>query len=677
MKAPAMAHRTASGSGGPRRGAARRGFTARLLRKPAAAVSAGYLLLVVLVTVLAGPLAPYDPDEQDLTAALQGPSGAHWLGTGELGRDVLSRLMHGGQITLLGVLITLAVYLPLGVPAGMVAGYRGGWFDRLVLKSADLISAVPVIIVLLVVLSVFTGNESAAMAANGLLGAPLLARVVRSATLGVKEELYVRAAVAGGIRDRVIIRRHVLPRVTGVVLVQASVFGAYAVLLETGLGFLGLGTTRASWGSMIAEASKNIGTDPWLLVPSGFMIVSFILALGLLSDGLRDTLAERYAPPADRPPSRRMGRPRGAAPEPVRAEVTGTVTGTGTGTGTDTDTDTPRVIEEPDPDALLSVRGLTVSLRIEGTPTEVVRDVSFDLRAGEVLGIVGETGCGKTVTATSLLGMLPAGGAITAGTVLFEGADLARADAAALRRVRGRRIGWIAQDPVSGLDPSFTAGAQVAEVVRLHTGCSRRQARERTLELFAQVRLPDPARVAGSYPHQLSGGMAQRVGIAAALAGDPALVIADEPTTALDVTVQAEILDLLRELRAGGTSVILITHDWGVLADLCDRAVVMYAGEVVEEAEVTDLVTTPAHPYTAGLLGSDPHHALPGQPLPAVEGAVPPPTQWPVGCHFQNRCPRVTDACKEKPVVISHLVELERSTRCIRPLELIGGGAHE
>ncbi|WP_405771995.1 dipeptide/oligopeptide/nickel ABC transporter permease/ATP-binding protein [Streptomyces sp. NBC_00080] len=663
MKTPTIARGTAPESGreGQRRGAGQPGFSARLLRKPAAAVSAGYLLLIVLVTVLAGPLAPYDPDEQDLAAALQGPSGAHLLGTGELGRDVLSRLMHGGQLTLLGVLITLAVYLALGVPAGMIAGYMGGWFDRVVLKTADLISAVPVIIVLLVVLTVFTNNESAAMAANGLLGAPLLARVVRSATLGVKEELYVRAAVAGGIRDRVIIRRHVLPRVTGAVLVQASVFGAYAVLLETGLGFLGLGTTEASWGSMIAEASKNIGTDPWLLVPSGFMIISFILALGLLSDGLRDTLAERGSPPAGKPPSRRMGRPRGASPETVRAKEPAT----------------PRVTEEPDADALLSVRGLTVSLRIEGTPTEVIRDVSFDLRAGEVLGIVGETGCGKTITATSLLGMLPAGGKVTSGTIHFEGADLAQADAATLRTVRGRRIGWISQDPISSLDPSFTAGAQVSEAVRLHTGCSRRQARERALELFEKVRLPDPARVAGSYPHQLSGGMAQRVGIAAALAGDPALVIADEPTTALDVTVQAEILDLLRELQAVGTAVVLITHDWGVLADLCDRAVVMYAGEVVEEAEVTALVTTPAHPYTAGLLGSDPHHALPGEPLPAVEGAVPPPTQWPVGCHFQNRCPRVTDACKEKPVVISHLVELERSMRCIRPLERIGGGVHD
>ena len=623
------------------------------VRKRAALVSACYLLLVVLVTVLADWIAPYDPDQQDLSAALSGPSGAHWLGTGELGRDVLSRLMHGGQITLLGVLITLVVYLSIGVPAGMIAGYRGGWFDRLVVKSADLISAVPVIIVLLVVLSVFTNNESAAMAANGLLGAPLLARVVRSATLGVKEELYVRAAVANGLRDRVIIRRHVLPRVTGVVLVQASVYGAYAVLLETGLGFLGLGTTQASWGSMIAEASKNVGTDPWLLVPSGAMIISFILALGLLGDGLRDTLAERYSPPSTPPPSRR----RAAREALLRAPRTTTP------------------VLAPTQGALLSVRGLTVALPIDGTPTEVIRDVTFDVRAGEVLGVVGETGCGKTITATSLLGMLPAGGEITTGSIHFEGDDLARADAALLRRVRGRRIGWISQDPISSLDPSFTAGAQVAEALRVHTGCTRKEARRRALELFERVRLPDPARVAASYPHQLSGGMAQRVGIAAALAGDPVLVIADEPTTALDVTVQAEILDLLRELQKSGTAVILITHDWGVLADLCDRAVVMYAGEVVEEAEVTAMVTAPAHPYTAGLLRSDPHHAVPGEPLPSVEGAVPPPTQWPVGCHFQNRCPRVTDACREKPVVIAQLAELERSTRCIRPAELIGEGA--
>ena len=626
------------------------------VRKRAALVSACYLLLVIALTLLADWLAPYGPDDQDLSAALQPPSGAHWLGTGELGRDVLSRLMYGGRVTLLGVLITLVVFLSIGVPAGMVAGYRGGWFDRFVLKSADLVSAVPVIIVLLVVLSVFTNSESAAMAANGLLAAPLLARVVRSSTLGVRSELYVRAAVANGISDRVIIRRHVLPRVTGVILVQASVYGAYAVLTETGLGFLGLGTTQASWGNMIAEASKNIGTDPWLLVPSGLMIVSFIVALGLLSDGLRDTLAERYAPTADRPPSRRR-----------RAEAASTKTPTARTT----------VPDAAPADVLLSVRGLTVALPVDGTPTEVIREVSFDLRAGETLGIVGESGCGKTVTATSLLGMLPAGGEITAGSVRFEGEDLAHADAATLRRVRGRRIGWISQDPVSSLDPSFTAGAQVAEVVRLHTGCTRKEARRRALELFEKVRLPDPARVAKSYPHQLSGGMAQRVGVAAALAGDPALVIADEPTTALDVTVQAEILDLLRELQSGGTAVVLITHDWGVLADLCDRAVVMYAGEVVEEAEVTAMVTAPAHPYTAGLLRSDPHHAVPGEPLPAVEGAVPPPSQWPVGCHFQNRCPRVTDACREKPVVISYLTTLERSTRCIRPAELIGEAAHD
>jgi peptide/nickel transport system permease protein len=625
-----------------------RTFTARFARKPLAMIALCYLVLIVLVTLLADWIAPYGPNDQDLANALTGPSSAHWLGAGVLGKDVLSRLIYGGRVTLLGVLITLVVYLAIGIPAGMVAGYRGGWFDRLVLKMADLVFAVPVIIVLLVVLAIFPDSEPAAMAVNGLLAAPALARIVRSATLGVREELYARAAVASGLRDRVIIRRHVLPRVAGPIVVAASVCAASAVLVETGLGFLGVGTTSASWGNLVAEASQNLGTDPWLLVPSGAMIISFILAIGLLGDGIRDALAERQAPGTARRRRGRWRRPATRRPAPGR----------------------PPAAPAPH-EILLSVRNLTVALPRRRGLTDVIQDVSFDLRAGEALGIVGESGCGKTVTATALLGLLPPGGQITAGRIWFEGADLSQASTAALRRVRGGRIGWISQDPVSSLDPSFTAVAQVAEAVRAHTRCTRRAARQRALELFELVRLPDPARVAKSYPHQLSGGMAQRVGIAAALAGDPALVIADEPTTALDVTVQAEILDLLRELQRAGTAIILITHDWGVLADVCERAVVMYAGQVVEQADVAAMVARPAHPYTAGLLRSDPHHGVPGQTLPALEGVVPAPYHWPVGCHFAERCGLVTEECRAAPVPVTALDAGERLTRCIRTAELI------
>jgi peptide/nickel transport system permease protein len=635
----------------------RPGAVRRFARKPLAMISLCYLALVVIVTVLAPLVAPYGPSDQDLSATLSGPSSAHWLGTNQLGEDVLSRLIYGGRVTLLSVLITVAVYAAIGIPAGMLAGYRGGWFERVVLKAADLVFAIPGVIVLLVVLAIFPGNEPAAMAANGLIGAPQLARVVRSATLGVRVELYVRAAAAAGIGDLAIIRRHVLPRVTGVILAQASVFAASGVLLETGLGFLGLGNTNASWGELVTEASQNLGTDPWLLVPSGGIIITFILAMGLVGDGIRDALAESATGAAPR--QRAVPAPRHSQDGTVPRQARRTAGTPGT----------------PRAEGLLEVDGLTVSLLIDGTPTEVIRDVSFDLAPGEALGIVGESGCGKSVTAAALIGLLPEGGRVAAGSIWFDGADLARADPATLRRIRGRRIGWISQDPISSLDPSCTVGAQVAECVRVYTRCGRRAAWRHALELLERVRMPDPAGVAKSYPHQLSGGMAQRVGIAAALAGDPALIIADEPTTALDVTVQAEILDLLRELQRSGTAIILITHDWGVLADMCQRALVMYAGEVVEEADITALVAVPAHPYTAGLMKSDPHHGIPGKPLPALEGTVPSPAEWPAGCHFADRCVLATDACRATPVPLAVLADGARQARCLRTAELIGSTA--
>ncbi len=627
-----------------------RGALARLVRKPPAALCLGYLLAVCAASGLAGAIAPYGPDDQDLTHALTGPSASHLLGAGVLGKDVLSRLLYGGQATLTAVVVALAVYAAIGVPAGILAGYRGGRLDRLTLRIADLVFAVPAVIILFVVLAIFPNDETAAMVALGLLGAPGLARVVRSATLGVREELYVRAAVASGIPDRTILRRHVLPRVTGPIIVQLSVYGAGAVLLETGLGFLGLGTTQASWGNLVAEASQNLGTQPWLLVPSGTVIITFVLALGLLGDQVRETLSERHTPAA--PALHRR-----AAAIPHRPPTAGT------------DAEPPQ--EE---DALLSVRGLTVTFPVDGQRTDVVRDVSFTVRAGEALGVLGESGCGKTATATSLIGLLPAGGRVTAGSVWFDGIDLLSASPAQLRRIRGGRIGWISQDPVSSLDPSFTAGAQIAEAVRAHTTCSRPQARRRALELLELVGVADPQRVARSHPHQMSGGIAQRVGIAAALACDPALVIADEPTTALDVTVQADILDVLRTLRGSGTAIILITHDWGVLADLCERAVVMYAGQCVEQADVTTLVTAPAHPYTAGLLASDPHRAQPGQPLPALRGTVPAPREWPTGCRFADRCSLVTDACRTAPITMTAVAPGTHLSRCIRTHDLVTGG---
>jgi peptide/nickel transport system permease protein len=273
----------------------------------------------------------------------------------------------------------------------------------------------------------------------------------------------------------------------------------------------------------------------------------------------------------------------------------------------------------------------------------------------------------------SLLGLLPANGEIAGGRIIFDGRDLAAMSDKALRAVRGREIGLISQEPMVSLTPGFRVGWQIALAIRTHHGVSRRAARARAIELLQSVQLPEPELVAQRYPHELSGGMAQRVAIARALAGDPKLLIADEPTTALDVTVQAEILELLHELKqTHDMAILLVTHDWGVVADLCDRAVVMYAGEVVEQAPLLPLFHEPLHPYTQALLASNPHHAQDAEVLPVIMGSVPRPGMWPAGCHFHPRCPIATEACETALIPLERPIA-DRETRCIHHDMLAAG----
>jgi peptide/nickel transport system permease protein len=610
-----------------------------LARRPLALVAAAYLAIVVILAIGASWLAPDSPQQEDLAHVLSGPSQAHWLGTDRLGRDVLSRLMFGGRVTLLGVVEAVVVFAGLGIILGLVAGFTGGWTDRLIARFGDLVLALPGIIVLLMVLSVFPGNELATMVALGLLSCPTLLRVVRGSTLTIRAETYIKAARLSGLTSARIMWRHVLPRLAGPIIVQLSLFAAAAVLVQSALSFLGLSTPETqgpSWGNMVGEASDVISQDPWLLVPAGGVLVLTVMALGLLGDAMRDVTAARHLAPL---PPRRPRAPRRA----------------------------PAATSQPRPPSasMLSVRGLTVAFAAGGRDIPVIRDVSFDLAPGEALGIVGESGCGKTITTRALLGLLPDGGRVTAGSAMFDGADLAVMRERDFSRIRGNMIALISQEPMSGLDPSFPVGSQLTEVIRRHNPMSRGLARARAVELLAMVNLPEPREALSRYPHELSGGMAQRVSIALALAGNPRLLIADEPTTALDVTVQAEILALLRDLgRRLGTAIILVTHDWGVLADLCDRALVMYAGEVVELASVEDLYRSPRHPSPDGLLAANPHLAPVGDTLPAIPGTVPPPSAWPAGCHFQPRCRYATDECGTGIIPIAEPAP-GRLTRCI------------
>ena len=323
---------------------------------------------------------------------------------------------------------------------------------------------------------------------------------------------------------------------------------------------------------------------------------------------------------------------------------------------------------------LLDVRGLGIFFRTEAGEVQATRDVGFTLRKGERLGIVGESGCGKTVTGLSILGLLPPGQSRVVGEVRFEGRDLLKLGQHEMRAVRGRRISMIFQEPMSALDPVFTIGQQIGETLRAHRGMGKKEARERAIEALAQVGIPLPVRRVDEYPHQLSGGMRQRAMIAIALSCEPQILIADEPTTALDVTIQAQIIDLLVDLSARtGTALLFITHDLGVIAETCTRMLTMYAGEVVEDSPVDSALMRPRHPYTSGLLRSIPRLSPRKTLLPSITGRVPSPADMPSGCRFRPRCTHGQPACEQAQPLLD--VTEDRRARCIRQAELTLPGA--
>ena len=304
--------------------------------------------------------------------------------------------------------------------------------------------------------------------------------------------------------------------------------------------------------------------------------------------------------------------------------------------------------KSPNGEPILKVRDLSVSFTTDNGPARVIEDVSFSVEHGRTLGLVGESGCGKSVTAMSIIRLLPSPPSqVDSGRILFSGEDLLNLDDSAMRNIRGNRIGMIFQEPMTSLNPTFSIGFQIGEVLRLHRGLDRRQARDRCVELLEMVGIGSPGSRLNQYPHELSGGLRQRVMIAMAIACGPALLIADEPTTALDVTIQAQILDLMVRLQQElEMSILMITHDLGVVAEFCDHVVVMYAGMIVEKAPVDQIYSHPRHPYTRGLLASVPQLGRKRTYLPTIPGMVPAVGERPQGCYYAERCERVTDVCR-------------------------------
>ncbi|GAA2142087.1 dipeptide/oligopeptide/nickel ABC transporter permease/ATP-binding protein [Actinomadura napierensis] len=569
----------------------RRGALRRLLTNPLGAVSLVLLALLVLAVALAPLLAPQGPQTASLGDAFAGASGAHPLGMDSAGRDILSRVLYGGRNTLGGAVLSVAIALLLGVPSGLFAGYYAGKFDSAATWVANLVMALPAMVVLLASRAILGSNPWVLMIVLGFLVAPQFFRMVRGIVADVRGEAYVDAARVSGLSDTRIVVRHVLTVVRGPVIIQVALVAGLAIGLQAGLEFLGVGSgSTATWGAMLNEAFQNIQRAPILMLWPGLALGVTSGALVLLATALRDALEDRAGTPA-RPRRRR------AAAAPVAETASG---------------------ERAE---LLSIRGLAVAYaRPDGTEAEVVHGIDLDVRPGEIVGLVGESGSGKTQTAFSVLGILPDGGRVSRGSVIVAGQEVAGLSERRHRALRGTTVAYVPQEPMSNLDPAFTIGSQLTELMRHVMGLSRKQAAERALELLRMVDIPDPEQVLRRYPHQISGGMAQRVLIAGAMSCDPELLIADEPTTALDVRVQAEILDLLRRLQAErGLGVLLVTHNLGVVADLCDRVAVMNAGRIVETGATDRVLRDPKDPYTRRLLDAVLDDAPPRAPWRPAE----------------------------------------------------------
>ncbi|MFE5835537.1 dipeptide/oligopeptide/nickel ABC transporter permease/ATP-binding protein [Arthrobacter sp. NPDC056493] len=624
----------------------------RLLASPGGLAGTVWLAALVAASLTASWWLPYKTEDQDFTAVLSGPTAAHWLGADELGRDLLSRIFASAAGTLGTSFITVLVGVGLGTILAMTAAAAGDRAEGVISRVTEIMMSLPGTVIILAVIGAVGTNIPLIMAILGVLISAGIYRVMLGQAKSLQSQLYVDAAKVDGVGTLGISVRHVLPGLTNTIVVQSALIFAVGMLIQAGLAFIGFGPPipEPSWGGMIQSASQHVYDAPWLMVPSGA-----VLALTVLSaNAIGNALGKSPNAAASHLPSAAIRRKRAADAAAAAAAA-------------------PPVDDAPGA-GQLSVRGLSAAVD-GGTP--LVTDVSFDVEAGTVLGLVGESGCGKTMTALSLLGLLPSGVSVAGGQILWDGRNLAAATEKELEAVRGRDIALISQEPMRALDPMFTVGYQLTAAIRRLRSVGKADARGEALSLLEKVGIVDARRILKAYPHQISGGMAQRVAIALALSGKPRLLVADEPTTALDVTVQAEILSLLRSLvKDTGMSVVMVTHDLGVVADICDNVAVMYAGQVVESGRTPNILDNPRHPYTLALLAADPHaNTADDMPerLATIKGQVPQPKDWPTGCRFAARCQFAGSACTT-PVPLLPSGSENGEVRCVKADELAVGG---
>ncbi|MEV8106059.1 dipeptide/oligopeptide/nickel ABC transporter permease/ATP-binding protein [Streptomyces sp. NPDC088135] len=596
-------------------------------------IALGVLIVVVLGAVLA-PLFTQNP----LTTGtpVQAPSGAHWFGTDRAGRDVFARVVHGSRYSLIIGLGATALALVAGALLGSIAATSRRLGDESVMRTLDVVMSFPPIALAAVLVAVFGTSLPVIIFTIAFVYTPSLARVVRANVLSQYGEDYVAAEKVIGARRGYIVLRHVAVNCLAPIMVFATVMVAEAIIFEASLSFIGAGVQDPdpSWGSVLAYGRQILLAGGWwaTFFP-GLALLITVLALNILSEGLTDASAAPRSAKAAADPTTTT------APGPVEATSTVDVDAALTRLAERTDATEPTTTPvRADAAELLVVRDLSIRFPDRYGQISVVDSLNFTVHEGETLGLVGESGCGKSITSLTVMGLL-ARNAEVSGEILYRGRNLLDLPPKKRRALMGPEIAMVYQDALSSLNPSVLVGTQLKQL-------TSRGGTKTPAELLELVGLA-PERTLRSYPHELSGGQRQRVLIAMALSRDPRLLIADEPTTALDVTVQAQVVELLVKLRDElGFAMVLVSHDLALVGDLSHRVAVMYAGRLAEIGATRSVLTGPTHHYSRGLLGSVVSLEAGADRLHQIRGIVPAPQGFGNGCRFASRCDAATDLCR-------------------------------
>ncbi|WP_312675287.1 dipeptide/oligopeptide/nickel ABC transporter permease/ATP-binding protein [Microbacterium sp.] len=615
-----------------------------IVRSPLGATALVLMVLVALTAILGPVIWGPQAEQVDPTAVTQGPSAAHLLGTDTLGRDVLARVLVATRLSVVLAVIAVLIGVIAGSLLGMAPSVLPRWAGRPIAGFVNIAVAFPGLLLALFFAVIFGVGTTGSVLAIGLAMAPQFARLTQTLSAAIAGRDFIAAAQVAGVSRFRILFRHILPNIGEPLIVNATVAAGSALLAFAGLSFLGLGVQvpEYDWGRLLGEGLNRIYLNPAAALGPAVAVIIAGLAFNLLGETAAAALGGRSGRRRHRLPAVAQPAPRDAGTVP--AQVDGD-------------------------DVVLLVDDLRVSFPTPAGWVTPVRGVSFAVGRGEAIGVVGESGSGKSLTALAAARLIEQPGHVSAAGLDFCGVPVLTTSERTLRPLLGTSLAMVFQDPMTSFNPTRRIGAQLAEAASEHQDITRRAARERAVERLQSVRVPAAARRAHQYPHEFSGGMRQRAMIAMGLMNHPKLIIADEPTTALDVTVQRQVLQLLDRVRRDtDAAILLISHDIAVVSQTCDRVLVMYAGRIVEDLPAADLHSAARHPYTRALLEVVPELDTDRSlPLRTIPGRPPAPGAFPVGCAYADRCPLATAVCREKdPALVAD--DAGRRVACWHPV---------